>query len=239
MRHAYSLVMLVVALSAPAAAQTLDKELVATLSGPALDRAIVSELLWDEGMLIIQSAAMRPDGELIPRYFAAPGPNMELRQLQAAPETADRYWKMKASRISPTGLGKITNRTDSKMPMYGIGKLQDRMLNAVEMGGMDTTHELRLGGRLTLHTRKGPEPPYDGEVWAWSTPELNRIAYVDDKGDLWVARADGMRADRILRGRFTLPAWSDDGQLIAIAERKDDGARWDISIVRVPERFRK
>jgi hypothetical protein len=238
MRHAYSLAIVVLALSAPAAAQTLDKELVATLSGPALDRAIVSELLWDEGMLIIQSAALRPDGQLIPRYFAAPGPNMELRQLQAAPPAADRNWNMKASRISPTGLGKITNRMDSKMPMVGVGRLQDRMLNAVEMGGMDTTHELRLG-RLTLHTRKGLEPPYDGEVWAWSAPELNRIAYVDSNGNLWIARADGASADRVMRGRFTLPAWSDDGRLIAVAERKDDGTRWDISIVRVPERFRK
>jgi hypothetical protein len=238
MRHACSLVMLGLALTATPGAQTLDKELVATLSGPALDRAIVSELLWDEGMLIIQSAAMQPDGQLIPRYFAAPGPNMELRRLQAAPPSADRYWNMKASRISPTGLGKITHRMDSKMPMYGVGKLQDRMLNAVEMGGMDTTHELRLG-RLTLYTRKGLEPPYDGEVWAWSAPELNRIAYVDGNGDLWIARADGASTDKVMRGRFTLPAWSDDGRLIAVAERKDDGARWDISVVRVPEKFRK
>jgi hypothetical protein len=57
------------------------------------------------------------------------------------------------------------------------------------------------------------------------------------KGDLWIARADG--ADRLIRGRFTLPAWSDDGRLIAVAERKDEGTRWDISVVRVPERFRK
>jgi hypothetical protein len=79
------------ALAAPAGAQTLDKELVATFSGPALDRAIVSELLWDSGTLIIQSAAMQADGALMPRYFAAPGRNMELRQLQAAPPAADRY----------------------------------------------------------------------------------------------------------------------------------------------------
>jgi Tol biopolymer transport system component len=76
-------------------------------------------------------------------------------------------------------------------------------------------------------------------VWAWSGPELNRIAYVDEKGDLWIARADGKRAERVLRGPVTLPAWSEDGRLIAVTERRDGGARWDISIVRVPERFRQ
>jgi len=122
--------------------------------------------------------------------------------------------------------------------MFGVGTQQARLLNAVAFGGMNTTHELRLG-RLVIHSRKGPEAPYDGEVWAWSGPELNRIAYVDGKGDLWIARADGHGAERILRGPVTLPAWSEDGRLIAVSERKDAGARWDISVVRVPDRFRK
>jgi hypothetical protein len=56
---------------------------------------------------------------------------------------------------------------------------------------------------------------------------------------VWVAHADGAAADRLFKGHFTLPAWSDDGRLPAVAERKDNGARWDISIVRVPEKYRK
>ena len=163
---------------------------------------------------------------------------MELQRLAAAPASAERYWKMKSSRVSPTRLGTIVARHDSQMPMFGVGSQQNRLLNAVEFGGMDVTQELRLG-KLLIHSRKGSEPPYDGEVWAWSEPELNRIAYVDGKGDLWIARADGKGADRLMRGPVTLPAWSEDGRLIAVTERKDDGARWDISIVRVPERLRQ
>jgi hypothetical protein len=230
---------LIATLLAPAGlAQTLDKELVASISGAVLDRGIVSELLWDGGTLIIQSAVVQPDGQLTPRYFAAPAANMELQRLAAAPASAERYWKMKSSRVSPTRLGTIIARHDSQMPMFGVGSQQNRLLNAVEFGGMDVTQEFRLG-KLLIHSRKGAEPPYDGEVWAWSAPELNRIAYVDGKGDLWIARADGKGADRLMRGPVTLPAWSEDGRLIAVTERKDDGARWDISIVRVPERFRK
>jgi hypothetical protein len=238
MRQVLACVLIVTGLALTAAAQTLDKELVASISGPALDRGIVSELLWDGGTLIIQSAVVQRDGQLTPRYFAAPAENMELRRLEAAPPSAERYWKMKSSRVSPTRLGKILVHRDSQMPMFGVGTQQNRLLNAVEIGHMDVTHEFRLG-RVLIHTRKGPEPPYDGEVWAWSGPALIRIAYVDHKGDLWIAHADGKRPERILRGPVTLPAWSEDGLLIAVTERKDDGARWDISIVRVPERFRQ
>jgi hypothetical protein len=238
MRHAAAFVIVGAALAAVAGAQTLDKELVATISGPAIDRAVISELLWDGGTLVIQSAVLQPNGQLIPRYFAAPAANMELQRLDAVPASAERFWKMKSSRVSPTGLGTIRSRHDSQLPMFGVGTQQNRLLNAVEFGAMDTTHEFRVG-RLMFHSRKGPEPPYDGEVWAWSPPQLNRLAYVDGKGDLWIARADGTRAERILRGPITLPAWSEEGSLIAVAERKEDGARWDVSIVRVPERFRR
>src|ERR1043166_6636826 len=180
-------------------AQTLGKELVATFSGPPTERAIGSELLWDGGTLIIQSTALQVDNQLVPTYFAAPGPHMELRRLEAAPASADHYWKVKSNRVSPTGLGTIRIRSDTQPQMFGVGTQQARLLNAVGFGSMDVTHELLLG-RRTIHTRKGPEPPYDGEVWAWSRPEQNRIAYVDGKGDLWIARADGNGAERILRG---------------------------------------
>jgi hypothetical protein len=226
------------ALAPAAAAQRFDKELVVSISGPDLDRGIVSELLWDGGTLIIQSAAVQSDGQLMPRYFAAPGAKMALQRLAAAPASAERYWKMKSSRVSPSGLGTISARQDAQTQMFGVGTQQDRLLNAVEFGRMDVTHDLLLG-KLVIHSRKSPEPPYDGEVWAWSGPELNRIAYVDGKGDLWIALADGRRAERVLRGPVTLPAWSEDGRLIAVTERKNDGARWDISIVRVPERLRQ
>jgi Tol biopolymer transport system component len=62
---------------------------------------------------------------------------------------------------------------------------------------------------------------------------------VDGKGDLWVAHADGRDAERMLRGNYTLPAWSEDGRTLAIAERKDSGRRWEISVVHLPEKYRR
>ena len=58
------------------------------------------------------------------------------------------------------------------------------------------------------------------------------------KRDLWIASADGRNARRLLKGDFTLPAWSGAGKAIAVAETKDGGRRWDISVVLLSEELR-
>jgi hypothetical protein len=126
-----------VAIGVAAAAQSPDREPLATISHETIERGIVSEVAWDGGTLLIQTVAMRPTGELAPRYFASPAPGMALKHLPVAPPALEDYWKNKSSRISPTG-----------------------------------------------------------EVWAWSPARLNRIAYVDGGGDLWIAhRRHGRRTD--------------------------------------------
>ncbi len=222
--------------SLPAAAQSPDKELVATISGKALAGGLVAGLAWDGGTLIIQTIAVGADGARSPRFFIAPGRGMELRPLKDAPPSVDRYWTMKSRRVGPTGIGTIVSTDDAKLPMYGIASQERRMLDAVDMGGTSHAHVLRID-QLVLHRGSGPAP-YDGEVWSWSPPDINRIAYVDEKGDLWIARADGSAAERVVKGHFTLPAWSEDGMLLAVAERKNGGAKWEVSIIHVPEKYR-
>ncbi|MGH9348671.1 MAG: TolB family protein [Vicinamibacterales bacterium] len=238
MRASRYLIVAMLASASGLAAQRADKELVATLTGPLLDGGIVAALAWDGGTLVIQSAAMEPTGALKAGYFTTRGRGMQVVALAQAPPAVERYWKMKASRTSPTGLGKITAGSDARLPMYGIASLEQRLFDAHEMGGTQQTHELRLE-RLVIHSRAGGVEPYDGEVWSWSPPELNRIAYVDHKGDLWIARADGRNAERLMRGRFTLPAWSEDGRTLAVAERQDQGRRWEISVIHLPEQHRQ
>lgn len=218
-------------------AQSPDKQLVATISGPALAGGIVSGLGWDGAMVIIQTVAMQKDGSLSPRYFVIPAPGTDVRPSPSAPPGFDRYWRMKSSRVSPTGLGKITAKSDSKLPMYGIASQERRLLDAMDMGGAKVVHEIRLAD-LLLH-RRADVAPYDGEVWSWSPAQINRIAYVDEKGDLWIAQADGHGSERVLKGTFTLPAWSLDGLVLAIAERKDNGAKWEVSVVHLPEKYRR
>ena len=237
MRQASSLALIVVAWAALVQAQAPVKELLTSLSGPVLNHGIVSELLWSGPTVIIQVASLQAEGQLVATNLKAPDTSLDPRLLVSAPE-AEHYWKTKASRTSPNGRDTISDHTDSTLPMFGLGGLQDRMLNAVQMGGMKVSYELRLG-HLMLFSRTISQPPYDGEVWGWSSPELNRIAYVDGKGDLWTARADGTGASRLMRGSFTLPAWSGDGRFIAVAERKKDGAQWDVFIVHVPESVRR
>lgn len=220
----------------PLPAQQPDKQLVATITGPELRGGIVAAVSWDGSVLILQGVFAEPDGELKPQYFVAAGDGMTLEKRDSQTERSERYWKMKASRVSPTGLGRIESASDTKMPMYGVGSLERRVGEAVDMGGTRTRSLLKVGSLIMLE-RDGAEP-YDGETWSWSPAELNRIAYVDGKGDLWIARADGRDARRLLRGDYTLPAWSEDGRTLAIAERKDGGRRWDVSVIHLPEAFR-
>ncbi len=225
------------ALALPLSAQPAEKQTVLTITAADLGGGVVSEITWDGGTLVLQGVLAQPDGQLSARYFVLAADGVTLTQLKESPEASAKYWRTKANRVSPTGLGRITEGSDQSMPMYGVaggrdGQMQ-RISDAVSMGGMQEKHVLRIGG-LLIHERQNNVEPYDGEVWSWSPPELNRVAYVDGKGDLWVATADGRNARRLLKGDFTLPAWSEDGRLIAIVEKKKDGRTWVVSVVHVP-----
>jgi hypothetical protein len=219
-------------------AQTAEKRLIVTISSKELKGGVVSEITWDGGTLVLQGVFANPDGSLSAQYWVTPADNISLKPQQNHTPVSAAYWETKSRTASPTGVGKITTTTDAKLPMYGIANQEQRMQDAADMGGTQKHHVIRLG-KLVLHERNGPAPPYDGEVWSWSPSELNRIAYVDKAGDLWVAKADGSDPERLLKGNFTLPAWSDDGRIIAVAEKKNNGTKWEISIVHVPPRFRE
>lgn len=231
--------LLIVLAGAPlfAAGQAVERQHVLTIKAPDIDNGILSEITWDNGELLLQGVIANPDGSLSGRYILVPAQGTEMKKLKEQTAASLKYWESKARRTSPTGLGPITSALDSKMPMYGIASLEARMGDAHSMGGMQKKMTFRLG-KLVMHERDDGREPYDGELWSWSPAELNRIAYVDGEGNLWVARADGRDARRILKGSFTLPAWSEDGKAIAVAERKDSGRRWDISVVLLPENLR-
>lgn len=243
MRRSLSFVPAVMlALALPLSAQNAEKQTVVTITSADLGGGVVSEIMWDGGTLLLQGVLAEPDGRLAARYFVLPAEGVTLKQLKEPPAASVKYWQTKASRISPTGLGRITGGSDQSMPLYGVAGGRDgqaqRISDAVALGGMQEKHVLRIGN-LVIHQRQNDVEPYDGEVWSWSPPELNRIAYVDGKGDLWIAYADGRSPRRLLKGDFTLPAWSDDGRLIAIVEKKKDGKSWVVSVVHLPNELRK
>lgn len=232
---AYSL--LLAGLVFAAGDQAVERQHILSITAPDIDGGILSEITWDNGALLLQGVVANPDGSLSGRYVVIPAKETKLAKLKDQTDASLAYWERKSRRVSPTGLGNISTGMDAKMPMYGVASLEQRMSDAADMGGMRQKTIVRLG-RLVLHERETGVAPYDGEVWSWSPAELNRIAYVDGEGDLWVASASGHDARRLLKGDFTLPAWSDDGKAIAIAEKKDGGRRWDISVVLLPEALR-
>jgi hypothetical protein len=222
--------------SAPALAQDAERQLVVTITSEQLKGGVVSEITWDGGTLVLQGVFANPSGGLEAQYFVTPAHDINLQRRDSHTPASAKYWEMKSRRVSPTGVGTITLARDAKLPMYGIGSQEQRMYDANVMGGTQILHTLMLG-TLVLHERLSEVPPYDGELWSWSPPELNRVAYVDKKGDLWIAHADGRDPQRILKGNFTLPAWSDDGRMIAVAERKNGGRKWEVWVVTIPPRY--
>jgi hypothetical protein len=229
---------LLVGLAAPAAAQDAEKELIVTITAKELKGGVISEIAWDGGTVVLQGVFAQPsDSKLAAQYFVKPEGRTRLESREGHTEVSLKYWEMKSNRVSPTGLGRIMITSDTKMPQFGIGDLERRLTDAVDMGGTQTNYIIKLGS-LVLLEKMSPTPPYDGESWSWSPAELNRVAYVDQKGDLWVAMADGRSPRRILKGDYTLPAWSEDGRLIAVAERKNGGTKWEVSIVHVPADLR-
>lgn len=232
-----TLMFLLAAAVAVAADQAVERQHVLTIKAPDIDGGILAEITWDNDSLMLQGVVANPDGSLSGRYLLIPARSTKLEHRKEHTDASLEYWEKKSNRLSPTGLGSITTIADSKMPMYGISNLEKRMGDAHDMGGMRQKWTVRLG-KLVLHERDDGRQPYDGEFWSWSPAELNRIAYVDGQGDLWIAAADGRNPRRLLKGNFTLPAWSDDGKTIALAEKKDGGRRWDISVVLVPLEFR-
>jgi hypothetical protein len=224
-------------LSSPALAQQAERRVVVTITTAQLKGGVVSELAWDGGVLVLQGVFANSDGSLNAQYFVMPADSTTLQQRTSHTTASARYWEMKSRALSPTGLGTVAIASDAKLPMYGIAGQGQRMSDAITMGGTQKLHIVRLNG-LKLYERHGDVAPYDGEVWSWSPAELNRIAYVNKDGDLWIARADGSDPTRLAKGNFTLPAWSDDGKLIAVAERKNGGKTWEVSIVFVPPEHR-
>lgn len=233
-------ILLVAALVIPSTlyAQNAEQQLVLTITAEQLKGGVVSEIMWDGGLLVLQGVFARPSGELEAQYFVQSARGVALEARATPTEGAVKYWNAKSKTVSPTGLGRITTGKDAKMPMYGIASQEQRMDDAADMGGTQVMHSIRLG-ELLLHERSGNIPPYDGELWGWSAAELNLIAYVNKGGDLWIASADGKHPQRVLKGNFLLPAWSEDGRQIAVAERKNGGKKWEISIITLPPSLRR
>ena len=118
----FALLTALVLVDAPADQQT-EKQVIATIAGPDLMGGIVSEITWDGGLLLIQGVFAKPGGELGAHYIVIPADGVKLQKRDDQTPTSLNYWKAKSSRVSPTGLGRITSKSDSKMPQFGIGGL--------------------------------------------------------------------------------------------------------------------
>ena len=81
----------------------------------------MSEITWDGGTLLLQGIFAEPGGELKTQYFVVPTESTKLEHRDTQTDASLEYWRKKASRTSPTGLGRIQIGSDTKMPQFGLG----------------------------------------------------------------------------------------------------------------------
>ena len=134
--------------------QQPDKQLVVTISGTDLRGGVVSEVTWDGGTLLLQGVFAEPGGALKPQYFVVPADRITLLKRDEQTDESLKYWQMKSNRVSPTGLGRITSKVDTKMPQFGVGNLERRLGDAVNMGGTQTKTTLHLARVAAPRTRR-------------------------------------------------------------------------------------
>jgi hypothetical protein len=131
------LILLTAGVGADAAnAQSVEKQRLVTVASDQIKGGIVAELSWVAGELIVQGAFIDASGQIKAEYYVLPASGTAIRRLTGPNPAAEEYWRRKASRVSPTGLGRITSGTDSKMPYVGIGALDRRLRDAADMGGV-------------------------------------------------------------------------------------------------------
>ena len=218
-------------------AQAPEKEVVATISGKALSGGLVTGLAWDGGTLIIQVAVVEK-GEAKARYFAVPGRGMELKALDAVPVTVESLLEdARPAASSPTGLGTITLVSGSKLPMYGVASQEKRFADAMDMGGTQVSHEVRIG-ELVINRRRDTAP-YDGEVWSWSPAEVNRVAYVDEKGDLGWRGRTGAAPSACWPAATPCPPGPTTAASSPSPSGRATAASGRSAVVHLPERFRQ
>src|SRR3954470_1918057 len=107
--------------------QAVERQHVLTITAPDLEGGILSEITWDNGALLLQGVVANPDGSLSGRYVIIPAKGTTLAKLREQTQPSVEYWEKKSKRRSPTGLGEIATGVDSKMPIYGIASLEQRM----------------------------------------------------------------------------------------------------------------
>ena len=93
---------------------------------------------------MLQGVIANPDGSLSGRYLVVPAKGTTLDHLKEQTDASRRYWNTKANRRQPDRPRSHRGRRRLKMPMYGVGSLERRIGEAVDMGGTQQKHVLRL-----------------------------------------------------------------------------------------------
>src|SRR5215471_4844037 len=77
------------------AKQAVEKQHVLTITSQQIEGGVLSEITWDNGVLLLQGAIANPDGSLSGRYYVVPAAGTTLVQAKEQTSASMDYWTRK------------------------------------------------------------------------------------------------------------------------------------------------
>jgi len=158
------------------------------------------------------------------------------------PRWAAEYWRWKSAKsffgdpfmtievdVRQTLLDNLNGTSDNKAVYLQPYVTGEALMRSKQSGGSQMTSTLLLKKKII--GRFVDELVVPGYTFSWSPEDLRLIAYRSPQGRLVIMNGEGETQDIAGTTDVLLPAWSDDGRVIAFLERT---GRKTFSVVVVP-----
>jgi hypothetical protein len=184
------------------------------------------EMSWspDGSSMYLKVVDGRPPSETL-RHYLVGVVDGAVTVLDAEPEWAGEYWRVKSDRMAP-GIGSIQIDVDQKIEKTKVGtgsarpgtmttSLADSADNAAMASEGQRGHVIRLTLYDHAVSEFADERPVPGLMFSWGPMKTGSIAYTTRKGELLLLDRQG-RTQLVAGAKdAVLPAWSLDGYRLA------------------------
>jgi hypothetical protein len=208
------------------ASLTLDlPKMIKEVSPDESQKSQLARLCWfEDGKEIYLNGYTQDANYKVTYYhFILKSDGSDFRKVERSPFWAESYWNWKSPLKSPGGKAELSKKKSDVLAASGrsLGDFQ----NVIPV----TT--VRFGKKI-LREQKG-YGEVEGVCYGWAPEGTAVLLYTDKKGNLCAIDYEGKEEKLLLKGDYTLPAWSWQADRIALAETKKGGKSWLIYVVPV------
>jgi hypothetical protein len=195
------------------------------VSRDASQKSQSARLCWsgDGKEIYLNSYTRDANFEMTFSHFILKSDGSEFRKVERSPFWVESCWNWKASLQSPGGKAEPSEKKSDAVAASGRG------LNSFQ--NVIPVTRICLGKR-TLREQKG-YGELKGVCYGWATEGTAILLYAGKKGNLVAIDYEGKEEKLLLKGDYTLPAWSCQADRVAFVETKKGGKGWRIYVASV------